>query len=169
MLAGQVGVSGHLTIHDNAVIYAQSGIGDDVPAGSVIAARPRSMRDEWLRAITAFQKLPEILKTVRQLENRSSLRESRKHGRADERLDITQVPPLAYSNEEFLDSPDARPLRILCEYLYPLSHFRKRRLATRSCSSVRRGLMEDGPAGTLLSKTRASWPRRITAWSDNFR
>ena len=26
---------------------------------------------EWLRAITAFQKLPEILKTVRQLERRN--------------------------------------------------------------------------------------------------
>jgi UDP-3-O-[3-hydroxymyristoyl] glucosamine N-acyltransferase len=25
---------------------------------------------EWLRAVTAFQKLPELLKTVRQLERR---------------------------------------------------------------------------------------------------
>ena len=33
LLAGQVGVSGHLTIHDDAIVYAQSGIGGDVAKG----------------------------------------------------------------------------------------------------------------------------------------
>jgi UDP-3-O-[3-hydroxymyristoyl] glucosamine N-acyltransferase len=70
LLAGQVGISGHLTIHDNAVVYAQSGVGGDVAAGSVISGSPAFDAREWLRAITAFQKLPEILKTVRQLERR---------------------------------------------------------------------------------------------------
>ncbi len=70
LLAGQVGISGHLTIHDNAIIYAQSGIGGDVPAGSVMSGSPAFEAREWLRAITAFQKLPELLKTVRQLEKR---------------------------------------------------------------------------------------------------
>jgi len=68
LLAGQVGVSGHLTIHDNAVIYAQSGIGGDVPAGAVMSGSPAFDAREWLRAITAFQKLPEIWKTVRELQ-----------------------------------------------------------------------------------------------------
>jgi UDP-3-O-[3-hydroxymyristoyl] glucosamine N-acyltransferase len=71
LLAGQVGISGHLTIHDNAVIYAQSGVGGDVAAGSVISGSPAFDAREWLRAITAFQKLPELLKAVRQLERRS--------------------------------------------------------------------------------------------------
>jgi UDP-3-O-[3-hydroxymyristoyl] glucosamine N-acyltransferase len=70
LLAGQVGVSGHLTIHDNAVVYAQSGIGHDVPAGGAVSGSPAFEAREWLRAATAFQKLPEILKTVRQLEHR---------------------------------------------------------------------------------------------------
>jgi UDP-3-O-[3-hydroxymyristoyl] glucosamine N-acyltransferase len=70
LLAGQVGVSGHLTIHDNAVIYAQSGIGGDIPAGGVFSGSPAFEAREWLRAITAFQKLPEILRSVRQLEKR---------------------------------------------------------------------------------------------------
>jgi UDP-3-O-[3-hydroxymyristoyl] glucosamine N-acyltransferase len=70
LLAGQVGVSGHLTIHDNAVIYAQSGIGGDVPAGAVMSGSPAFEAREWLRAITAFPKLPELLKTMRQLEAR---------------------------------------------------------------------------------------------------
>jgi len=71
LLAGQVGISGHLTIHDNAVVYAQSGVGGDVAAGSVISGSPAFDAREWLRAITAFQKLPELLKAVRQLERRS--------------------------------------------------------------------------------------------------
>jgi len=70
VLAGQVGVSGHLTIHDNAVVYAQSGIGGDVQAGAVMSGSPAFEAKEWLRAVTAFQKLPELLKTVRQLERR---------------------------------------------------------------------------------------------------
>jgi UDP-3-O-[3-hydroxymyristoyl] glucosamine N-acyltransferase len=70
LLAGQVGVSGHLAIHDNAVVYAQSGIGGDVQAGAVMSGSPAFDAKEWLRAVTAFQKLPELLKTVRQLERR---------------------------------------------------------------------------------------------------
>ena len=68
LLAGQVGVSGHLTIHDGAVVYAQSGIGHDVPPGAAVSGSPAFDAKEWLRAITAFQKLPELLRRVRQLE-----------------------------------------------------------------------------------------------------
>ena len=76
LLAGQVGISGHLTIHDNAIVYAQSGVGGDVPAGSVISGSPAFDSRDWLRAITAFPKLPELLKTVRQLEKRLEQLES---------------------------------------------------------------------------------------------
>jgi len=70
LLAGQVGVSGHLTIHDDAIVYAQSGIGGDVPAGARISGSPAFAANEWLRAITAFPKLPELLKNVRDLKKR---------------------------------------------------------------------------------------------------
>ncbi|HEY2845854.1 MAG TPA: UDP-3-O-(3-hydroxymyristoyl)glucosamine N-acyltransferase [Bryobacteraceae bacterium] len=72
LLAGQVGVSGHLTIHDGATIYAQSGIGHDVAPGAVMSGSPAFDAREWLRAITAFQKLPDLLKRVRQLEKHFS-------------------------------------------------------------------------------------------------
>ena len=39
-----------------------------------------------------------------------------------------QRRPLAYKNEEFLDSDDARPLRILAEYLAPLEAFHRERI-----------------------------------------
>ena len=70
LLAGQVGVSGHLTIHDGATVYAQSGIGGDVAPGEIVSGSPAFDYREWLRAITAFPKLPAILKTVRRLEER---------------------------------------------------------------------------------------------------
>jgi len=70
LLAGQVGVSGHLTVHDDAIVYAQSGIGGDVPAGARISGSPAFAANEWLRAVTAFPKLPELLKTVRELKKR---------------------------------------------------------------------------------------------------
>ncbi len=70
LLAGQVGVSGHLTIHEGAIVYAQSGIGGDVDAGAVVSGSPAFDRSLWLRAITAFPKLPELVRTVRELRKR---------------------------------------------------------------------------------------------------
>lgn len=68
LLAGQVGISGHLTVHEGAIVYAQSGVGGDVKANSRISGSPAFDARKWLRAITAFQDLPEILNTVRELK-----------------------------------------------------------------------------------------------------
>jgi UDP-3-O-[3-hydroxymyristoyl] glucosamine N-acyltransferase len=67
LLAGQVGISGHLTIHERAVVYAQSGVGGDVKAGSVISGSPAFEAPVWARAIVAFQKLPELVRSMREL------------------------------------------------------------------------------------------------------
>ena len=48
------GVSYRL-IHDNVVVYAQSGLGGDVNAGTVMSGSPAFDAKEWLRAVTAFQ------------------------------------------------------------------------------------------------------------------
>jgi UDP-3-O-[3-hydroxymyristoyl] glucosamine N-acyltransferase len=70
LLAGQVGSSGHLTVHEGAIVYAQSGIGGDVEARARISGSPAFAAGEWLRAITAFPKLPDLLKTVRELKKK---------------------------------------------------------------------------------------------------
>jgi len=70
LLAGQVGASGHLTVHEGAVVYAQSGIGGDVEAHGRISGSPAFAANEWLRAVTAFPKLPELLKSLRDLKKR---------------------------------------------------------------------------------------------------
>ncbi|HVX65516.1 MAG TPA: UDP-3-O-(3-hydroxymyristoyl)glucosamine N-acyltransferase, partial [Bryobacteraceae bacterium] len=83
VLTGQVGVSGHLTIHDNAIVYAQSGVGGDVKAGSVISGSPAFDAREWLRAVTAFPKLAELIKTVRDLKKKTEDLERRVKTQSD--------------------------------------------------------------------------------------
>jgi UDP-3-O-[3-hydroxymyristoyl] glucosamine N-acyltransferase len=70
LLAGQVGSSGHLTVHEGAIVYAQSGIGGDVPPNCRISGSPAFSAGEWLRAVTAFPKLPDLLKTIRDLKKK---------------------------------------------------------------------------------------------------
>ncbi|HWQ57158.1 MAG TPA: UDP-3-O-(3-hydroxymyristoyl)glucosamine N-acyltransferase [Bryobacteraceae bacterium] len=84
LLAGQVGVSGHLTVHDNAIVYAQSGIGGDVAPGARISGSPAFDASQWLRAATAFQKLPELLRTVRELKKK--VEELEKHAEGPKTL-----------------------------------------------------------------------------------
>jgi UDP-3-O-[3-hydroxymyristoyl] glucosamine N-acyltransferase len=68
LVAGQAGISGHLTVRDSAVVYAQSGIGGDVEVGAVMSGSPAFDAATWRRAVTAFPKLPDLLKAVRKLE-----------------------------------------------------------------------------------------------------
>jgi UDP-3-O-[3-hydroxymyristoyl] glucosamine N-acyltransferase len=70
LLAGQVGSSGHLTVHENAIVYAQSGIGGDVEPGGRISGSPAFAASDWLRAVTAFPKLPEMVRTIRDLKKK---------------------------------------------------------------------------------------------------
>ena len=103
--------------------------------------------------------------------------------------------PLAYLMPEFLSSEDARPVRILAEYLEPLRRFRDQniqdtvvffgsaRTRSRECAerALRRSIRADeatlatswrhvpGPSeassGRATTRTRASWRGRLTRWS----
>lgn len=69
-LAGQVGVAGHLTIGDNVMVGAKSGIPGNVPAGSMLSGIPAFSHREWLRSSAVLPKLPDLKKTVAELEKR---------------------------------------------------------------------------------------------------
>jgi uncharacterized protein (TIGR00730 family) len=73
--------------------------------------------------------------------------------------------PLAYRNDEFLDGPEGRSVRILSEYLYPLSHFRRERIHDTVVFFGSARLMEMGPLGRYYNEAR-ELARRLTAWSD---
>ena len=65
ILAGQVGVAGHCEIGDGVVATAQSGIPNDVPAGKMVSGYPAIDNRQWLRSVALFNRLPEILKGLR--------------------------------------------------------------------------------------------------------
>ncbi|MDH3298786.1 MAG: UDP-3-O-(3-hydroxymyristoyl)glucosamine N-acyltransferase [Gemmatimonadota bacterium] len=67
-LGGQVGVAGHITIGDGAAIAAGSGTMTNIPAGEIWSGRPARRHRDWLRASSAFYKLPDLLRRVSALE-----------------------------------------------------------------------------------------------------
>jgi UDP-3-O-[3-hydroxymyristoyl] glucosamine N-acyltransferase len=65
ILAGQVGVAGHCKIGDGVIITAQSGTHGDIPAGSMVSGSPAFDHKQWLRSVTAFTRLPELVRAIR--------------------------------------------------------------------------------------------------------
>ncbi len=82
-----------------------------------------------------------------------------------ERTSAHNRRPKAYKNEAFLDTADARPLRILSEYLEPLSHFRRHRIRDTVVFFGSARVTEDGPMGRYYREAR-TLARMITEWSD---
>ena len=68
ILAGQVGVAGHCSVGDRAILTAQSGISHDILPGQMISGSPGFDNRVWLRAVSIFQRLPELVKRVSRLE-----------------------------------------------------------------------------------------------------
>lgn len=73
--------------------------------------------------------------------------------------------PLAYRNQGFLDTADARPLRILSEYLEPLAHFRDERIEDTIVFFGSARVHEDGPMARYYDEAR-ELARLLTQWSD---
>jgi len=75
ILAGQAGVAGHCAVGDGVILTAQSGISHDIPAGKVISGSPGFDNRVWLRAVTIFQRLPELLKRLDRVEKKLAARD----------------------------------------------------------------------------------------------
>ena len=73
--------------------------------------------------------------------------------------------PKAYKNEQFMDTHDARPVRILSEYLEPLSHFRKHKIRDTIVFFGSARLREDGPLARYYREAR-ELARLLTEWSN---
>src|SRR3954449_12484469 len=74
--------------------------------------------------------------------------------------------PLAYREEAFLQSPDSRPLRILSEYLWPLSHFQSEKIQDTVVFFGSARLTEDGPLGRYYRDAR-ELARLVTLWAES--
>ena len=74
---------------------------------------------------------------------------------------------VAYLNPRFLNSPDARALRILAEFLEPLAHFRREKIRDTVVFFGSARLREDGPLKQYYDDAR-TLARLLTEWSDQF-
>ena len=74
--------------------------------------------------------------------------------------------PVAYRNPGFLDSSDARPLRMLAEYLEPLKHFREEHVHDIVVFFGSARLRADGPLGKYYDEAR-TLARLVTEWSND--
>ncbi|NLW60207.1 MAG: UDP-3-O-(3-hydroxymyristoyl)glucosamine N-acyltransferase [Firmicutes bacterium] len=69
-LAGQSGINGHITIGDDTVVFARGMVISSLPPNSIVSGQPARPHGEDMRIQAAAGKLPELLKTIRQLEKR---------------------------------------------------------------------------------------------------
>jgi len=83
-------------------------------------------------------------------------------------MNSTDLPhnPVAYKNAEFLDSDDARPLRILAEYLEPMHVFEKEGIRDTIVFFGSARMAADGPMGRYYDAAR-ELARLVTTWSKN--
>jgi len=79
-------------------------------------------------------------------------------------LDASAVPIVAYKDERFADSEEARPLRILAEYLAPLRAFNQQRVQDTVVFFGSARIAADGPLGRYYDEAR-ELARLITTWS----
>lgn len=73
---GQSGCADHLTIGDRVMVVAQSGIHNDIKDDAVFGGTPAVEVRQWRRYVAAANRLPELLRRVRELERRLEIAEN---------------------------------------------------------------------------------------------
>ena len=69
-VAGQAGIAGHLTVGDNSTIAARAGVTKSIPPNSCVSGFPARPHDKEKRMKVSLMRVPELVKTVQELEQR---------------------------------------------------------------------------------------------------
>lgn len=72
ILAGQAGISDHVEIEAGTVITAQTGVMPGKVSKGVYSGYPSMPHRDWLKAVSLFQRLPELSRRLKELEERVS-------------------------------------------------------------------------------------------------
>lgn len=75
ILAGSAGIADHVTIGQGAVVMARAGVAGDIKAGTQVFGSPAKDKRVAYKEQVAISKLPELLKTVKLLEEKIQLLE----------------------------------------------------------------------------------------------
>jgi uncharacterized protein (TIGR00730 family) len=76
--------------------------------------------------------------------------------------------PVAYLNEPFLNSPDARAIRIIAEFLEPLAHFRREKIRDTVVFFGSARIAEDGGPLSQYYQDARQLAAMLTSWSEQF-
>ncbi|NIA20325.1 MAG: UDP-3-O-(3-hydroxymyristoyl)glucosamine N-acyltransferase [Xanthomonadaceae bacterium] len=79
ILAGQAGVTGHLTIGDGAIIGPQTGVSRNIAPGEIVSGSPQMPHRDFLKTASIFPRLPEMRKTLRDLERQMKVLQQQIH------------------------------------------------------------------------------------------
>ena len=71
---GQAGVAGHLKIGDQAMIAAQSGVMNDIPAAEKWFGSPAQPHKDYKRQVIALRQLPDLLKKISDWEKKPGVK-----------------------------------------------------------------------------------------------
>jgi UDP-3-O-[3-hydroxymyristoyl] glucosamine N-acyltransferase len=67
---GQAGIIDHINVGDGAQLGAKSAVFNDIPAGTLVRGSPAREMWRFAREQVALKKLPDLLKTIKRLEQR---------------------------------------------------------------------------------------------------
>ncbi len=97
VLAAQVGITGSVEIEDfvmiggqaginkpvrrGAMVAAKAGVAREVPAGQAVAGAPAMEIQKWRRCVAAYERLPELIKELRDLRAKVAALEEALNGR----------------------------------------------------------------------------------------
>jgi UDP-3-O-[3-hydroxymyristoyl] glucosamine N-acyltransferase len=68
VMGGQASTVGHQSVGDGTMIAGRTAVHGDQPAGSRLAGVPAIDGKHWFKCVTAFSKLPDLLKDVRKIK-----------------------------------------------------------------------------------------------------
>ena len=88
LFAGQAASAGHLKVGDSAVLTAQSAVHRDVEPGKMLSGSPAMDNKQWLRCVAAYNRLPDMLHTLRELKDEvEKLKQVTQRGEATDSTD----------------------------------------------------------------------------------
>jgi UDP-3-O-[3-hydroxymyristoyl] glucosamine N-acyltransferase len=70
LIGGFVGIKDHVEIADDAIVMADTGVWREVPAGTVVAGHPAQPRFAERRSQAVYQRLPALVRQLRELAQR---------------------------------------------------------------------------------------------------
>ncbi|MFP6583696.1 MAG: UDP-3-O-(3-hydroxymyristoyl)glucosamine N-acyltransferase [Candidatus Hydrogenedentota bacterium] len=79
-MAGKSGIMGHITVGDNSVVGADSGVLQSIGEGSIVSGFPAIDHKTNLRQMMGQRRLPQALRTIRNLEKRIEELEKKLNG-----------------------------------------------------------------------------------------